>query len=302
MNALSRTTKVRQSCLSAGRAGLTVLELLVTMTASAVLISLLLPVVQSAREAARRVECQNNLRQLGIAVHQHHDVFGRLPTGWSKVPETPVESGWAPSLLPFLEQIPLQDKVKEKWPVAMLNPDAPDADLLRTPAFLQCPSDVAERSFRLFRDFGGKEIAGSVENELSEIALMQLPHANYVGIAGTLDPDETPDTLLDGVFIHGRSIRFQDLTRGLSNVAIIGERSARRLPSTWLGFHQLGEDGPARVTGFMNLGPNQPLADECELDSRHPGGVHLLFADGHLQFIDNTIDATVYQQLARRSE
>lgn len=302
MNVPGRAIKNRPLRLATRRAGLTVLELLVTMTASAILISLLLPVVQSAREAARRVECQNNLRQLGIAVHQHHDVFGRMPNGWSRVSGTPAESGWAPSLLPFLEQCPLQDKVKEKWPVAMLNPDAPDADLLSTPAFLQCPSDVAERSFKLFKDFGGKEFAGSDVIGLSEVALMELPHANYVGIAGTLDPDETSDALMDGVFVRGRCIRFRDVSRGLSNVAIIGERSARRLPTTWLGFHQLGEDGPARVTGFMSLGPNQPGADECELDSRHPGGIHLLFADGHLQFIDNSIDATVYQQLSRRSE
>ncbi len=285
------------------RRGLTVLELLVTMAVVALLISLLLPAVQAAREAARRVECQNNLRQLGLALHQHHDVFGRLPSGWVEVQGTPAESGWVPPLLPFLEQEPLKRSVQEKWPLALLDPSQSVPELLQTPKVLQCPSDVAEESFKLFMESADEGTPSLIDDvHLSEIALMQLPHSNYVGIAGTNDPDETADDDLNGTFIHGRAISFRDLVRGLSNVAVISERSARRLPSTWLGFHQLGEDGPARVTGFMSLGPNQPMADECELDSRHPSGIHVLFADGHLQFVSDAVDLTIYRQMARRIE
>jgi len=284
------------------RRGLTVLELLITMVIAALLISLLLPAIQAAREAARRVECQNNLRQLGLALHQHHDVFGQLPAGWRDVEGTPAESGWVPPLLPFLEQESLKCSVQEQWPMALLDQSRHAPELLRTPNVLQCPSDVAEESFRLFLDATDGEPSSADEVLLSEVALMQLPHSNYVGIAGTNDPDETDDENLNGTFIHGGTVRFSDLTRGLSNVAVISERSARRLPTTWIGFHQLGEDGPARVTGFMHLGPNQPLADECELDSRHPSGIHVLFADGHSQFISDSIDVTTYRQMARRRE
>ena len=285
------------------RHGLTVLELIVTIAICAVLLGLLLPAVQSAREAARRTQCQNNMRQLGLALHQHHDTFSRLPAGWAEVKGTPVASGWVPSLLPFIEQSALQEEVRNKWPVDLLAKSDAESSLLQSPALLNCPSDVASNSFQLFMEsFENDAIDGASELHLSETALMELPHTNYVGIAGTHDPDESPDQELDGTFTHPKGLQFRDLTRGLSNVAVIGERTARRLPSTWLGFHQLGEDGPARVTGFANVGPNHPQSDECELDSRHRGGLHVLFGDGHLQFVADSIDAEVYRKMARRSE
>lgn len=288
---------------ASNRHGLTVLELIVTIAICSVLLGLLLPAVQGAREAARRTQCQNNMRQLGLALYQHHDTFNRLPAGWTEVEGTLVSSGWVPSLLPFIEQSALQEEVRNKWPMDLLAKKDAESSLLQSPALFNCPSDVASNSFQLFMESSENEaVDGAGDLHLSETALMELPHTNYVGIAGTHDPDESPDQELDGTFIHPNGLQFRDLTRGLSNVAILGERTARRLPSTWLGFHQLGEDGPARVTGFANVGPNHPESDECELDSRHRGGLHMLFGDGHLQFVADSIDAEVYRKMARRSE
>jgi prepilin-type processing-associated H-X9-DG protein len=137
---------------------------------------------------------------------------------------------------------------------------------------------------------------------LSEEVLMELPQANYVGIAGYTDPDEPAGFDGSGVFMHRRRISFRDLTNGLSHVAVISERTARKLPSTWLGFHVLGEDAPARVLGFCNLGPNLPTSDECELDSRHPGCVQVVFADGHVEPVFNGVDQQIYRRMAMRAE
>ena len=293
------------------RRALTVLELLVTMAVIGVLLAVLLPAVQSARETARRAQCQNNLRQLGIALHLHHDTFQNLPAGWSEVAGRPIATGWAPDLLPFLEQAELRSQVQSKWlkpaSVGVASQSAFTAELgqaeiviLATPSVLLCPSDVSENTFQLYLE-DDSHSDGDLD-PLSEEVLMELPQANYLGIAGYLDPDEPSGYDGAGVFVHRRRFSFRDLTRGLSQVAVISERTARKLPSTWLGFHVLGEDAPGRVLGFCNLGPNIATSDECELDSRHPGCILVLFADGHVQTVPDSVDQDIYRGMAKRAD
>jgi type II secretory pathway pseudopilin PulG len=293
------------------RRALTVLELLVTMAVIGVLLGILLPAVQSARETARRTQCQNNLRQLGIALHLHHDTFQNLPAGWSEVADKPIATGWVPDLLPFLEQAELRSEVQSKWlkPVSLGVASGfpfsaalghPETELLATPSVLLCPSDVSDDTFQLYLE--DDDNSGSGLDPLSEEVLMELPQANYLGIAGYSDPDEPSGYDGAGVFVHRRRFAFRDLTRGLSEVAVISERTARKLPSTWLGFHVLGEDAPGRVLGFCNLGPNIATSDECELDSRHPGCILVLFADGHVQTVSDSVDQAIYRSMAMRAD
>ncbi len=293
------------------RRALTVLELLVTMAVIGVLLGILLPAVQSARETARRTQCQNNLRQLGIALHLHHDTFQSLPAGWSEVADRPIATGWVPDLLPFLEQAELRSEVQSKWlkPVSLGVASGfpfsaalghPETELLATPSVLLCPSDVSDDTFQLYLE--DDDNSGSGLDPLSEEVLMELPQANYLGIAGYSDPDEPSGYDGAGVFVHRRRFAFRDLTRGLSEVAVISERTARKLPSTWLGFHVLGEDAPGRVLGFCNLGPNIATSDECELDSRHPGCILVLFADGHVQTVSDSVDQAIYRSMAMRAD
>jgi prepilin-type processing-associated H-X9-DG protein len=293
------------------RKAITVLELLVTMFIVGFLLSVLLPAVQSARESARRVHCQNNLRQLGIALHLHHDTYQSLPAGWYELTGKPVATGWIPDLLPYLEQAELRSQVQTDWPEILsegssagsglsMVPSSTPGRLMKTPSVLLCPSDVADGTFRLYME-EDSTIDGD-RDQLSEEVLMELPQANYVGIAGYLDPDEPSGYDGAGTFVHRRKFSFRDLTRGLSEVAVISERTARKLPSTWLGFHLLGEDAPGRVLGFCNLGPNIAASDECELDSRHPGCVLVLFADGHVQTVSDGIDQSIYRKMAIRAD
>ena len=132
--------------------------------------------------------------------------------------------------------------------------------------------------------------------------LVELPHANYIGVFGTSDPDKTGEVDGGGTFIARDAIQFCDLTNGLSQVAVVAERTARRMPSTWLGFHIHGEDAAGRVLGFASLGPNRTEADECEFDSRHPGSINMLFADGHVRSVADGIDSTVYRHMAQRHD
>ena len=277
-------------CLSShARRGLTVLELLVTISIITVLMALLLPAVHSARESARRIQCQSNLRQIGLALHQHHETAGSLPRGWTLKEGTFFADGWATSILSWLEQSALHERVST-------------APTTATPGVFICPSDSADTLFQLYAEAEDEHAVPASAAPLAVDVLAELPHANYVGVYGTTDPDERGEIDGGGTFIARDAIRFRDLTNGLSQVAVVGERTARRLPSTWLGFHIEGEDAAGRVLGFAALGPNRVEADECEFDSRHPGCINLLFADGHVRTVADDIDAAIYRHMAKRED
>lgn len=158
-----------------------------------------------------------------------------------------------------------------------------------------CPSDHAERSFGLYAEHESPE-----SNADNEELLIYLPAANYVGVFGTTDPDAVPGSSGNGAFIEGRPFRFAEFPRGLTQSLLIGERTARKLPSTWIGFLLRGEDAPARVVGFADKGPNRSDADECEFDSRHPDRANFLWGDGHVEAISNSIASPVYRRFANR--
>ena len=285
-----RVTRMRQ--------GFTVLELLLTIAVATVLMTLLLPAVHFARESARRVQCENNLRQIGLALHQHHDTLGHLPPGWKLHEGADIAEGWAESILPWLEQSALRDRVSDAVSAgAAVGSDADNFRITETPSVFLCPSDFAEPLFLLFEDDENQMQAAAMQ---AGKILLKLPHANYVGVFGTSDPDKTGEIDGGGTFIASHAVKLRDLTNGLSQVAVVAERTARRLPSTWTGFHIHGEDAAGRVLGFSALGPNQFAADECEFDSRHPGSINMLFADGHVRRVADDIDLTVYRDLAKR--
>jgi prepilin-type processing-associated H-X9-DG protein len=282
---------------AAPRTGLTVVELIVVVAVIAVLLALLLPAVASVRESARRLQCANHLHQIGTAFHAYHDAHRALPPGWQVDSIGSSAVGWLPMLAPLLERSDLPSDAD------FLPLDAPRLEPVRNsliPVML-CPSDNAERSFGLYAEreeaeSGHLRGAGEEHEEL----LISLPAANYVGVFGTTDPDDVPGTSGNGALIEGRPIRFAEFHRGLTESLLVGERTARKLPSTWIGFLLMGEDAPARVVGFADKGPNRDDADECEFDSRHPDLANFLWGDGHVEAIADSIAADVYRRLARR--
>ncbi|MEZ6091610.1 MAG: DUF1559 domain-containing protein [Pirellulaceae bacterium] len=278
------------------RSALTVLELLVAIGASGMLAALLLPAIGSARESARRVQCVNHQHQIGVALHAHHNSHSRLPAGWTYDSEGFSAYGWAVALLPMLEREALARQIDVRRSVAA----APhERARLTSLEMMLCPSDIADPTFILYEDTdllstGVQPNPSTSQNAVSCMPL-ELPTANYLGVFGTIEPDDMiPAPIGDGTFLENHATRFRDLTRGLTNTIVVGERTMAQAPSTWFGVVLSGEDAAARVVGSMLEGLNNSVADECDFSSRHPGGANFLWGDGHVTFVSEDVDLDLY--------
>ncbi|SFH70644.1 DUF1559 family PulG-like putative transporter [Planctomicrobium piriforme] len=274
--------------------GLTILEVLVCLSVIGILSSLLLPALSSAREAARQVDCRQRLKQLGLALHSYHEVHNWLPAGWQWESTKQTAFGWLPPLLPHLEM----ENVSGQFDSSSQLGSAPNT-IVRSmsPALFRCPSDIAPGTFTLFLE------RPSESSPPTNVPLLDLPTANFVGVFGTPEPDNVwQEQLGDGPFCGATPVSFPQFLRGLSNVLLVGERQAATVPSTWLGVDFRGEDAACRLLGNAERGPNKSEADECEFTSRHPGCVHFLWGDGRVTPLSDAIDSRIYQQLAKLSE
>ncbi|MBL8849061.1 MAG: DUF1559 domain-containing protein [Planctomycetaceae bacterium] len=273
------------------RAGFTILELLAVTAIISALAAVLLPALGSAREAARAVQCSHQLKQIGIALHNYHDAFQCFPAGTQREATLQSAYGWAVPLLPFLELPATHVLVDRNVRVAdAVNSSARER---RVPLF-SCPSDLADDQFPLYAE------RAVLPPGAGDLLLVVLPSANYVGVYGNSEADEGfPPPAGEGAFIDSRPTRCNQFLRGLSNTVVVGERTAARVPSTWLGVEQRGEDALCRLLGSADVGPNCRVCDECEFSSRHHGGVNFLYGDGHVECVPDAIDAEVYRQMAR---
>ncbi len=287
------------------RGGFTLVELLVVIAIIGSLVALLLPAVQSSREAARRSQCQNNLRQIGIAMHNFHAATGRFPPGFvSRTDSTDGEGlgpgwGWAAHLLPQLEEGNLQVHLDKE----ILDPVHAEVRVTRLPVFL-CPSDVEEKlTFDVIDENGA--------------ALTTLAFANYVGVGGTFEVSGFPDTG-NGVLIRNRRFSTAHISDGTSKTLMVGERGSRRSPqTTWVGAvtdagvpplnPTFDTEGPP-VLVLTNTGeadeqrvPNNALDHVEDSNSEHADGVNFLFCDGSVRIINNMINPHVWQALGTRA-
>jgi len=290
------------------RKGFTLIELLVVIAIIAILISLLLPAVQQAREAARRTQCRKNLKQIGLALHNYHDVHNAFPSGWIAVNNGVQNAhdgingaGWGTMILPYLDQSNLYNEFDANLAIE----DPANATFLdtRMPAF-RCPSDPQPDTFEINDEATGL------------IVLATLPIANYVGSFGTVDLHDcefpagtAPVTasgqcVSDGIFYHNSSTRIRDITDGTSNTLMTGERLTRPADdwySTWTGMVSEGEEAFQRVLGASDHVPNDPAAHFDDYSSHHSGGALFTLGDGSVHFISENIDLGVYTSLATRS-
>jgi prepilin-type processing-associated H-X9-DG protein len=279
------------------RPGFTILELVVSVGIVMLLAALILPAIGSAREAARRTQCMNNLRQIGLALHTYHDQHRSLPAGWVWEASKPSGYGWAASLVPYLE-----DNVPPIYRNLPLSDPRNRSARQTRPEIFVCPSDITEPVFTLVMGDEDDEDAATAAAAFNEGPPVELPAANYLGVFGTIEPDDdVPPPPGDGAFLETRPVSFSQFLGGLSNTIIVGERTTARLPSTWLGVDFRAEDAACRLVGNAATAPNCAPCDECEFGSRHSKGANFLFGDGHVKLLSTTTEADVYRRMARRS-
>lgn len=280
------------------RGGFTLVELLVVIAIIGVLVGLLLPAVQAAREAARRMQCTNHLRQLGLAVHNYESANRRLPSGWiaSNAHGEP-GWGWAAALLPYMEGNNLHRQIDFGRPIA----DAQHAAVRTTvvPTFL-CPSDTGPNLFEIAAGDGHDHDHTAFSVDQGAHKLFQVSKSNYVGMFGTFEIEDAPYRG-DGMFYGNSHIKFSDVIDGLSNTLMSGERSSRLGGSLWQGNISAAAEPHARILGVADHGPNDPHAHFEDFSSYHTGGVNFMRADVSVSFISDSIDVGVYQAMATRA-
>lgn len=300
------------------RYGFTLIELLVVIAIIGILIALLLPAVQAAREAARRASCTNNLKQIGLALHMYHDSNGCFPAGWAGYTENGREPqwdghpgwGWAAVTLPYLEQMNLyHGGIHLDRPVYDPVNDAARAEVL---SLFLCPSDPGEKRFdahQLHHEHDDDHDHGDDDDQHhagEEFDDLWLPKSNYVACFGTTDIhhcDGLPAGVQcegNGAFYHNSYTSSADVTDGLSQTILSGERSAQLGWSTWVGILPGDACSPAAVQASATYPPNLRWDHAHNFSSSHPTGANFLFGDGSVRLIGDTIEEAVYQALATR--
>ena len=266
------------------RRGFTLVELLVVIAISGILVALLMPAVQAAREAARRMQCSSNLRQLGLAMQNYHSTFNRFPPGFMVAGKTGTPGGWAWGvfLMPFIEQSPLKDtlsptqyKLEEVVNDPALLPML-QADL----SVFRCPSSPIGR-LRTHQGAPNPKVAS----------------ANYTCCRGFFNFTGAVFLTKDnnGVLYGESSIRIQDVTDGTSNTFILGERTAFGAnldpanDGKWPSWCGPGGGGACNTVSSSVSDKLNHLTSMNAFSSQHSGGAVFCFVDGSVHFIAETI-------------
>ncbi len=295
--------------------GFTLIELLVVIAIIAILVALLLPAVQQAREAARRSQCKNNLKQIGIAIHNYHEIHGMFPTGCVPAQfngntfENQWESwGWTTFILPQLDQSPIfnQAGVNDRSLYAVLlqvtgqaqGVGVAELNALFPPlSVFQCPSD----------NTGPNLVAGMRRNHFNGAGFQygngawRPPTSNYLGNCGYKDinrPDTRTANPNNGVLYNLSRVSFRDITDGTTNTILVGEREKRCGAGSWIGSRNPRGGGThgadylfARVSVPLNFPANNGSANCTDgFSSKHVGGGQFLMCDGSVKFISENIN------------
>ena len=312
MSAIGSLSRPRQR-----RGGFTLIELLVVIAIIAVLISLLLPAVQSAREAARRVQCVNNLKQLGLAIHNYLDQNSVIPPATfvrDAIPNYgyPYDFSVFQRILPGLEQGGLYNAIN----FSLTSWNGENATVFSTSlSVLICPSDGTPPVPISTANADGNYFPGINSNPY-----YQMPHSDYQGIAGpvlywylalgadnrTVDPvvAQKQKTML-GLIYPLSSVTLAAITDGTSNTLLFSETAPSKgvsgsdtsgaAKTDFTAWWMAGD--PYDVQGATTWPPNPKyqvlgvgFGAPAVIASRHPGGVNCAFADGSVRFIKDTID------------
>jgi prepilin-type N-terminal cleavage/methylation domain-containing protein/prepilin-type processing-associated H-X9-DG protein len=302
------------------RRGFTLIELLIVIAIIAILVGLLLPAVQKVREAAARTKCQNNLKQMGLALHAYHDANNGFPSGYMAsgpyvdgATDTSPGWGWAATILPYIEQTAIYQQLNLTQPIQQST--AVQA-IIKT---YLCPSDfVVPGAFSVLDPFGN--------------SLCMAGPTSYAACCGS-DASGTTDPTGNGVFYRNSHTTFAGITDGSSNTILVGERAWANANGAWAGavpggVLMRGQSNPCQpnipgawypsaTLAISHAHLNNALVDPDgsagmdDYSSKHFGGSNFLFGDGSVHFIrsvssDNadgsySVDGLIFQALATRA-
>jgi prepilin-type N-terminal cleavage/methylation domain-containing protein/prepilin-type processing-associated H-X9-DG protein len=308
------------------RSAFTLVELLVVIAIIGILVALLLPAVQAAREAARRMQCTNHLKQLMLAMHNYHDALKQFPPSYviqpgggglngSPDPETrDAGPGWAwgTLLLPYIEQQTLYDQFNLQRPCW----DSVNAAAVQTPlGFMLCPSASGDRAAMQLIDGSGNTLA-------------RFSRAHYVCNVGQEEPwGLTADDygrFADGPLYRNSTTSAADVRDGLSNTVFLGEHHPVLSSKTWVGVIPGAAVCPTPRFAFSTCDlaatlvnvhsgpaageippaihpPNSPLCHVCQMYAEHPGGCNIALGDGSVRFVSEFVNQNTWAALSSRS-
>jgi len=302
------------------KSGFTLIELLVVIAIIGMLMALLLPAVQAAREAARRTSCTNNLKQIGLALHNYHDALKTFPPGRLAFPK--VFSSHA-LLLPYVEQENLHDLVDFNWPPLTFGTGplsgAVNEEAARTPiALFLCPSDRGHMSGSQFGPANYVANVGSGTVAWGNLASGDgvFYHLSRTDFANVRDGSSTTAAFSESLLGHGQSSAPGDPERDVLELPAGSDTTPAACAGTGGGVWS-GTRGAKWINGhygdtlYNHYYPPNALEWDCgnqfhnkaltAARSNHPGGVMMLFCDGHVQFISETIELDTWRAISTRN-